>query len=52
MASQAYGDGGRGDGTKVSFESAVFLLRRKQYPFHYDPHPSITGIIFILLGLP
>ena len=34
---------GSGDGTGIAFEKAVFMLRRKHYPFHYDPHPWIAG---------
>ena len=32
-------------GTKVAFDEAIHILRRKMFPFHYDPHPWIAGII-------
>jgi hypothetical protein len=39
---------GRSDGTSIAFEDAIYLLRRKQYPFQYDPYPWIAGTTHIL----
>ena len=30
---------------KVPFSHAIHILRRKNYPFFYDPHPWIAGIL-------
>ena len=30
---------------KVPFSHAIHILRRKNYPFFYDPHPWVAGIL-------
>jgi hypothetical protein len=29
--------------SKMSFVNAIFILRRKNFPFSHDPHPWIEG---------
>ena len=38
------------DEATISFESALYLLRRKLFPFMHNPHPWVEGTVqFVFL---